>query len=524
MLLIDLPPLSAARLAAGSLSLLVLYLLARALYNVFLHPLRSYPGPKLWAASRLPWVLASQRGELAWSLLALHERYGPVVRIAPDELSYTSTGGDAWKKIYGRRGADEFPKCLDGRAIAGPNIRQTAADGIISAPHDKHARLRRAVAPAFSERALREQEGFLQLYTGKLMEQLRRCCRAGAGAGAGDGGRSEPQDMMRWYNLLTFDVMSDLAFGQAMGCLDNADQPWLQILGARTKSIVWYQVLIYYGLDRWAGLFTPRSMMEARQKHVQMTTAKVTRRIQQQQNNEDRKDFLSYLLQNKGEETLTNRELVTMASSFIVAGSGTSASALAGITFFLCSNPEKYQKLSSEIRSAFASEADITLESTGRLSYLKAVIEEGLRLYPPSPSTFPRFVQGKGEEIEGRWVPGGTAVGVHQFSAGRSSLNFKDAKAFIPERWLPLPEGSEYANDVRSAVQPFSYGPRNCIGVNMAYAEMRVVLSHLFWNFDIELVVNGTRNGTNAWIDKQKTWLVWHKIPLMMNLSTRSRA
>ncbi|KAK8090591.1 Cytochrome P450 monooxygenase alt3 [Apiospora phragmitis] len=508
MLLSGFPSLSATRLIAGSLALLTLYLVGRALYNIFLHPLRSYPGPKLWAASRLPWVLASLRGELAWSLLALHEQYGPVVRIAPDELSYTGTG-DAWREIYGRRGADECPKCLDGRAIAGPNIRTAAADGIISAPHDKHARLRRAVAPAFSERALREQEGFLQLYTDKLVAQLRRCC-CRDGSVEKSGG---PQDMQRWYSLFAFDVMSDLAFGQPAGCLDNVDQPWLQVLGARTKSIVWYQVLIYYGLDRWAKYFAPKSLMEARQKHLAMTFEKVQRRIQQK---EDRKDFISYLLQNKT-ETLNNRELVAMASSFIVAGSGTSSAALAGITYFLCRSPDKYQKLCAEIRSAFTSEADITLESTSRLSYLKAIIEEGLRLYPPSPSTFPRFVPGKGEEIEGKWVPGGTAVGVHQFSAGRSSINFKDAKAFIPERWLPLSEGSEFANDNRAAMQPFSYGPRNCIGLNMAYAEIRLVLARLLWNFDIELL-------DDQWMERQKTWLVWLKIPLLINLkSTKAK-
>ncbi|KAK8051556.1 Cytochrome P450 monooxygenase alt3 [Apiospora rasikravindrae] len=498
MLLSDLPLQSPTRLVAGFLALLTLYFLGRALYNVFLHPLRSYPGPKLWAASRLPWVLASLRGDLAWSLLALHELYGPVVRIAPDELSYTGTG-DSWKTIYGRRGPNEFTKCLDGRAIAGPNIRATAADGIISAPHEKHARLRRAVAPAFSERALREQEGFLQLYTGKLVKQLGRCCRDGT---------SGPQDMQRWYSLFAFDVMSDLAFGQAMGCLDNVDQPWLQVLGARTKSIVWYQVLIYYGLDRWAKYFTPRSLMEARRKHVAMTNQKVQARVQQ----EDRKDFISYLLQNKS-ETLTNRELVMMASSFIVAGSGISSAALAGITYFLCKSPDKYHKLCDEIRSAFPSEADITLESTSRLGYLKAVIEEGLRLYPPSPSTFPRFVPGRGEEIEGKWVPGGTAVGVHQFSAGRSSINFRDARAFIPERWLSLPDGSDFADDNRAAMQPFSYGPRNCIGVNMAYAEMRLVLARLLWNFDIEL-------SDDQWMARQKTWLVWHKIPLLIDLKS----
>lgn len=154
-----------------------------------------------------------------------------------------------------------------------------------------------------------------------------------------------------------------------------------------------------------------------------------------------------------------------MASSFIVAGSGTSSAALAGITYFLCRNPDKYKNLCDEVRSAFTSEADITLESTSRLSYLKAGIEEGLRLYPPNPSIFPQLVPGKGEEIEGQWVPGGVAVGVHQFSAGPIEPNFKEAEAFIPERWLPRWEGAEFAKDNQAAMQPFSYGPRNCVGV-----------------------------------------------------------
>lgn len=368
------------------------------------------------------------------------------MRIAPDELSYTS--GAAWKKIYGQRHPAEFAKCLDGRGIAGSNMRAGGASGIVTAPHERHARLRRAILPAFSDRALREQEPFLQLYTDKLVGQLRRCCAEGA------------QDMQRWYGLMAFDVVSDLAFGQAAGCLDNADQPWLQVIGARAKSIVWFQFAMYYGLDRWMGMLAPKSSIEARKKHLELTTAKVQRRLRQ---NEDRKDFMSYILDNEN-ETLSNMELVLMASSFIVAGSGTSSSALTGITFFLGRNPEKYKLLAEEIHSAFNSEGEITIESTGRLSYLKAVIEEGMRLYPPSPSTLPRFVPEKGEEIDGKWVPSGTAVGVHQLSAGHMESNFRHAKSFIPERWLQLSKDSEFSDDDRSATQPYSHGPRNCIG------------------------------------------------------------
>lgn len=384
------------------------------------------------------------------------------MRIAPDELSYTT--GTAWKKIYGQRFPAEFGKCLDGRGIAGPNMKTTKVSGIVTAPHERHARLRRAILPAFSDRALKEQEGFLQLYTDKLVAQLQRACRT--------GGTHIIEDMSRWYSLMAFDVISDLAFGQPAGCLDNAHQPWLQVIGQRAQSIVWYQFGMYYGLDnswllsRW---LAPQGAVAARRKHVELTTAKVVKRLEQQQSEQEtRRDFMSYILDNENER-LSRLELVAMASSFIVAGSGTSSSALTGITFLLGRNKDQYRRLAEEIRDAFFQVADITIEATARLPYLRAVIEEGMRLYPPSPSTLPRFVPGKGEVIEGKWVPGGTAVGVHQLSAGRMAENFNRAGEFLPERWMTASTGSseatgEFVGDDRAATQPFSYGPRNCIG------------------------------------------------------------
>lgn len=343
-----------------------------------------------------------------------------MIRIAPDELSYTT--GTAWKKIYGQRNP-EFVKCLDGRGIVPPS--RMGVRGIATAHQEKHAQLRRAILPAFSERALREQESFFQLYAGKLTAQLSRVCKAG------------PQNMVQWYSFTAFDIVSDLAFGEAAGCLgrslhhitpslslcvclsvcdtlarklmdsghgsDNVDSPWLAVLGARAKSIVWLQFTVYYGLYHWIAWIAPKYMLQARQKHLELCGEKIRRRLQLK---EDRKDFMSYILDNKS-ENLSNLELVIMASAFIVAGSRTSAAALSGMTFFLLRNPPVYRRLVDEIRSAFQKEEDITMVATGQLRYLGAVIEEGLRLYPPSPPALPRFVPGKGEEIDGKWVPGG---------------------------------------------------------------------------------------------------------------------
>lgn len=73
-------------------------------YNVFIHPLRNHPGPKLWAASRLPWCWYQYNGKLHERILELHLRYGSPVRVAPNEVVYTTD--TAWKTIYGQRSVE----------------------------------------------------------------------------------------------------------------------------------------------------------------------------------------------------------------------------------------------------------------------------------------------------------------------------------------------------------------------------------------------------------------------------------
>ncbi|KXH34803.1 benzoate 4-monooxygenase cytochrome P450 [Colletotrichum salicis] len=79
--------------------LCISYALCKAFYNVFFHPLRRFPGPKSWAASRIPYVLAQIDGKPHKHLLALHDKYGPIVRIADTDLSFIYP--DAWKDNNG---------------------------------------------------------------------------------------------------------------------------------------------------------------------------------------------------------------------------------------------------------------------------------------------------------------------------------------------------------------------------------------------------------------------------------------
>ena len=141
-----------------------------------------------------------------------------------------------------------------------------------------------------------------------------------------------------------------------------------------------------------------------------------------------------------------------------MAGSETTATALCGITYFLCRNSRAYEKLTHEIRSEFSEFNHISDRSTKNLPYLGAVIDEGLRLYPPIAVGLPRVSPG-GETVHGHSLPKGIIVSVNTWVAGNVEANFHDASSFIPERWLD-PKNQ----DDKASSQPFLLGSRVCLG------------------------------------------------------------
>jgi len=140
---------------------------------------------------------------------------------------------------------------------------------------------------------------------------------------------------------------------------------------------------------------------------------------------------------------------------------------------------------------------------------LNAVINEGLRVYPPVPSSLPRVIPDEGAMVCGKWLPGGTSVCVIPYAMFMSPTNYKDPYSFIPERWLGDPK---YVNDDKNAFQPFSFGPRGCIGKNLAYAEMRLVLAKLLWHFDLELQPESEKWFPHSMI------VVWDGPPVVVKL------
>lgn len=212
------------------------------------------------------------RGELTFKLLPLHEKYGPVVRIAPDELSFTHP--DAWKDIYGHRVGNnhnvlELPKA--GRFY---RTRGTLPNIISEEDRAHHGLVRRVLSHGFSDKNLRARESVITGYADKLIRQLVRCQLS---VPPPDDELSIPTDratvnMTAWYNWVTVDIISHLAFGEPSGCLDNAERDsWVDAMNSTVLDFIPLQILAYLGLEGFMNRLS-RAFMNTNRKHRKYTT------------------------------------------------------------------------------------------------------------------------------------------------------------------------------------------------------------------------------------------------------------
>ncbi len=123
----------------------------------------------------------------------------------------------------------------------------------------------------------------------------------------------------------------------------------------------------------------------------------------------DRRDFLTRMIEDRDPKVVTDRQIAAHASDLVIGGSDTTATGLSCIVYHILKSPSIKHRLTVEVRSAFESYADITYLSTASLPYLRAVILEGLRIYPPAPFGPPRVVPEGGDTVDGHFLPQGVS-------------------------------------------------------------------------------------------------------------------
>ncbi|KAM3420686.1 hypothetical protein BST61_g3940 [Cercospora zeina] len=482
------------------LSLLALYWIGSILYTAFLGPLSKFPGPRLRALSPLPDATAIWSGKDAEAVTQLHAKYGPVVRLGPNKLSFI--GEKSWKEIYGFRKPGEPPILKDKGWYMKPF---NGVDSVVGEANPAaHARQRKLLSHSFADRTLKDLEPILQrwvtLFRSKLEDRMHR---------------GEKLDMVKWYNCTTFDIMGDLSFNEDLGMLETGEySEWVKAVFLNVKGGTFIRTVkkVHWLLNVLADQFLVKNQGLQKQAamHWNYSKQRVDRRLAQRP---ERTDLWTKFIEKPGREGdgLSMGEHYSNASVFMLAGTETTATALSGTTFYLLRNPTYMNRLVQEIRSAHNSRDDITMESVQHLRYLQAVLQEGLRMYPPVPIALPRVTPKGGAILEGTFVPEDTIVGVPQQALHRSSALFHNAHEFRPERWLG--EDPVYKDDCLNSIEPFSTGPRNCLGKNLAWHEMRLILATTLYNFDLHLCEE-----SENWTD-QKVYTLWEKIPLWVRLS-----
>lgn len=248
-------------------------MVGQVIYNVYLHPLRRYPGPLVHRATCLGMVYKLIRGTLPMDIKTLHDQYGPVVRVSVNELSFVNP--QAWKDIYAHGPGVRGSRSQDLRKY--PLFYQNSGEtlNLFSETPENHAILRRRMAPGFSNRAMEQHEPVITRYVDLLIERLRTHCSTQSSTSEA----SQTVDMRNWYNWTAFDIIGHLVFGESFGCLGVADyHPWVRLIFTYIKVRSYLQAIKYLGLQ-WIALPFLKRKSRARKEHAALVMGKLQRRI-----------------------------------------------------------------------------------------------------------------------------------------------------------------------------------------------------------------------------------------------------
>lgn len=438
-------PIWPALLALPLLALLTLFTLF--LYRLHLHPLAPFPGPPLARATSL-WLYAhSYLGTEARVIDALHARYGPVVRIAPNELDISS--GSALNAIYVARGGFRKAACYRNFDIEGHQSIFSAVDPGHRAPRAK------AVVPLFSTQAIRK-------------------------GGEEVGVRV---DVLNLARSLALDAVSAYLFGRSYGGVEEGKEEQKQQLSASQFVNTFVAVGRFFYLPNWVFVAIEALAMRFNvEKHeVENSMGTVAAFV---------KDIVEEAEKGGLDETyhgrllkagFTKDETMAQCMDLMFAGTDSTGMNLATACWWLVKKPEVYARLREELLAN--PEAD-----PQTLPYLSGVIKETLRISMANPTRLPRVVPAEGWNFESTFIPPDTVVGLSPYTLHFNPEVFPQPHEFLPERWE-----NPTTEMLRDHI-PFGLGSRACIARNLATVELYLAVR--------EVVRRGVLDGAKCVQDK----------------------
>ncbi|EEU44006.1 uncharacterized protein NECHADRAFT_89570 [Fusarium vanettenii 77-13-4] len=434
-----------------------------AMLNKYLTQLRRVPGPFLAGATRLWKLNFVAHGQLEKVQMRLHARYGPVVRISPNEVLISDPS--AIKTIYGHSSNFRKTKFYIPFGTKDNDDLFTDPDVI------RHAHHRREIASAYSMTSLVELEPMVDKCVETMCDQIR-----------GLAGQRKPLDIAKWLQFYAFDVIGQITFSRPFGFMQEGKD--VQGCISKLERYLIHGALFTVMPEFWPLYYLANTLLS--------------------------KIGLAYPpgigifneLQKMGRDEST---IWRSCFANVAAGSDTTAISLRAIIYFLLKSPRAYHRLQDEI-DTFSAEGKVsnpvTFGEACKMPYLQAAMKEAMRLHPSVQWSLPRYVPDSGLQIGSFDIPAGTEVGINPYVIHRNMSIFgDDVEVFRPERWL---EDEERTKEMDRYMVQFGTGSRVCLGKNISLMEMSKLLPELLRHFDFELVhPEEPWTVSNFWFAKQ---------------------
>nr|KAK5437190.1 hypothetical protein LTR18_009052 [Exophiala xenobiotica] len=469
----------------------VFMLILKPLYDYLRDPklLRRFPNASLISGFTNLWfVWEASKGRRYLALQGKHENspYGrkPVLRIGPNHLSFVEPR--AIKDIHGHGTVMEKAWHYDLIAASHRHL----ADVV---DRNEHKRKRKVLAAAFSQSSVETYDHILAEKTRAFVSQMdRRCCVKPVGL-KNLTPDSPTVDYRRWAILYTQEVIAALGFSEDLGFLrlgddlttaERPDGTLYQVHyrdaleGGMHKDCVliafpeWYKFLV-----GWATTFLPRYRRYAiRSQGFSDICRHLTRkRVRRDEQGEKLHDFFNALLYTRGggRNNYPFGELLAEANVILNAGSDSTGIAMTNTIYSLIQNPRALTELRHELDGAL-DEDDVVApyEKLKHLRYLRAVLDESMRMNAPSQFSLPRKTPPGGASIAGHWIEGDVGVSTATHAIHMDPNIWGDPSVFRPERWL-----DEAGKELQQFFLVFTTGPRGYIGRNVTYLEQYVMLA-----------------------------------------------
>ncbi|OJJ66764.1 hypothetical protein ASPBRDRAFT_188188 [Aspergillus brasiliensis CBS 101740] len=427
-------------------------------YKLLRSPLRHIPGPLYTRATRLPLKLSIVTGRRIYFIHNLHQRYGPVVRIAPDEISVSSL--PEFKEIH--RVGSAFLKT--------PWYQKFSWDrnpGLFTMRDPKeHAARRKLFARAFSKSELR------QIWEPVVKEKVQLAVSQIRGELLRDG----TSDVLKWWTFLATDVSGHLMFGESFNMLQYGKKN--EYINVLESTMMGSGINVELPIVGLIGRHVPLASFQAMFRPSDYLAEYGRRAVSNSRTNSNSTGNIFTGMLNESEKAsslLSEEDVVLEAGNLIVAGSDTTAVTLTYLVWAVLSQPMLQHDLEEEVSALDPNYNEAALEE---LPLLNAVITETLRLYGAAPGSLPRGVPNGGTTFRGYHVPQGTTVSTQSYTIHRDEGLYPDPETFDATRWLGGDgHGSEAA---RQGLSPFGYGARICLGMHLAWMELRLAAAEFF--------------------------------------------